>query len=68
MPFYDGMDGQAVYRGGANCDVTVFVCEEHAVKSDLFALLHIKTVDEHLLVFLYLILVPCDLYDCIHEE
>ena len=67
MPFNDGVDGHAVYRGGANSHVTTFVDEEHAVKLDLLALLSVEAVDEHLLVFLYLVLVPCDLYDCIHE-
>ena len=67
MPFYDGVDGHAVYRGGANSDVTSFVDEEDAVKFDLLAFLSVKAVDKYLLVFLYLVLVPCDLYDCIHE-
>ena len=68
MPFNNGVDGHAVYRGGANSHVTTFVDEEHTVKLDLLALLCVEAVDEHLLVFLYLVLVPCDLYDCIHED
>ena len=67
MPFNDGVNGDAVYRGGANSYVTAIVDEEHAVKADLLALFCVEAVDEHLLVFLYLVLVPCDLYDCIHE-
>ena len=68
MPFNDGVDGHAVYRWGANSHVTTFVDEEHTVKFDRLALLSVEAVDEHLLVFLYLVLVPCDLYDCIHED
>ena len=67
VPFDDGVNGQAVYRWGANCYVTVLVQKEHSVKLDLFALFSVEAVDENLLVFLYLVLVPCDLYDCIHE-
>ena len=68
MPFNDGVNGHAVYRWGANSHVTIFVDEEHTVKFDRLALLSVEAVDEHLLVFLYLVLVPCDLYDCIHED
>ena len=58
---------RAAYRRGANLNVFPIVDEQDAVKLDLFAFLSGQSVDEHLLVFLYLVLVPCDLYDCIHD-
>ena len=59
---------RAAYRRGANLNVFPIVHEQDAVELDLFAFLSVQSVDEHLLVFLYLVLVPCDLYDCIHDS
>jgi hypothetical protein len=59
---------RAAYRWGANSYISLVVDEEDVVKFDLFALFSVQAVDENLLVFLYLELVPCDLYDCIHDD
>ncbi len=59
---------RAAYRRGANLNVFPIVHEQDPVELDLFAFLSVQSVDEHLLVFLYLVLVPCDLYDCIHDS
>ena len=59
---------RAAYRWGANLNVFPVVGEEDPVKVDLLAFFSVQTVDENQLVFFYLVLVPCDLYDCIHDS
>ena len=48
--------------------ISLVIDEKDSVKFDLFALFSVQAVDENLLVFFYLKLVPCDLYDCIHDD
>ena len=56
----------AAHRRGANLYVTTFLRQKHLVELDLGALFGCEAIHEHKLVFLYLVLVPCDLYDCNH--
>ncbi len=50
----------------ANLNIAVIVFKHHGVKSNLAALIVLKTVHEDLLIFSDLELLSCDFYNCVH--
>ena len=62
-----GIHGCALDCWGANGNFGAVIHEEHSVKADLGALIVLQTVHIEPLILLYLILVPCNFYDGVHD-
>src|SRR5690606_7943430 len=65
--YHLGLHGRTFYDRGANGDVTSVFQKKDLVKGDLFAFFLLQTVNVHFLVFCNFELLPCHLYNCVHN-
>ena len=68
MAFNRGIHGCALDCGGANGYFGTVVNKKDLVKADLVSFFVLQTVHIEPLILLYLILVPCNFYDGVHNE
>ena len=68
MAFNRGIHGCAGDCWGANGNLGTVIHQEHPVKADLGAFILLQTVHIEPLILLYLVLVPCNFYDGVHDE
>ena len=67
MAFDRGVHGCAFYCWGANGYFGAVIDKKNTVKADLGAFLVLQTVHIEPLILLYLVLVPCNFYDGVHD-
>ena len=67
MALNRGIHGCALDCGGANGHFGPVVDEKDLIKADLVSFFVLQTVHVEPLILLYLILVPCNFYDGVHN-
>src|SRR5690606_2476259 len=65
--YHLGLHGRTFYDRGANGDVTSVFQKKDLVKGDFFSFFFLQTVNVHFLVFCNFELLPCHLYNCVHN-